>query len=81
MDNQNSQIVGKLFDTVGYSSDKDLRTLIDNLNLEQSIIFINKSLEFSYNKGIFTMVEAELVSKCLAILNSKMFVAQNESEN
>jgi len=81
MDNNTNKLVGELFGSIGYSSNEDLRNLIDGLTLEQSIIFINKSLEYSYSKGIFTMVETELISKCLSVLNSKMFTKPNESED
>ena len=81
MNNNTNKLVGELFGSIGYSSNEDLRNLIDGLTLEQSIIFINKSLEYSYNKGIFTMVETELISKCLAVLNSKIFKKPNESED
>lgn len=80
MDNNANKLVGELFGSIGYSSNDDLRNLIDGLTLEQSIIFINKSLEYSYGKGVFTMVETELISKCLSLLNSKVFTKPNETE-
>lgn len=69
MNDNQKDLVGYLFGVVGYKSDKQLRDLIDNLTLEQSLFFINKSLEYSYSKGIFTMTETELISKSLSILN------------
>ena len=75
MNDNQKDMVGYLFGIVGYKSDKQLRDLIDNLSLEQSLFFVNKCLEYSYSKGIFTMTETELISKSLSILN------QNLTEN
>ena len=68
----NNQQIGYLFQSIGYNSPIDLRNLIDDLTLEQSIIFITKSLEYAYEKGAFTMIETELISKSLAVLNSEI---------
>jgi hypothetical protein len=68
----NNQPIGYLFQSIGYNSPIDLRNLIDDLTLEQSIIFITKSLEYAYEKGAFTMIETELISKSLAVLNSEI---------
>ena len=71
MDNIQDEFQGYLFSSIGYKSDKDVRNLIDNLTFEQSLIFINKALEFAYSQGIYSMSETEIISKSLFILNSK----------
>jgi len=71
MDNIQDEFQGYLFSSIGYKSDKDVRNLIDNLTFEQSLIFINKGLEFAYSQGIYSMSETEIISKSLFILNSK----------
>lgn len=72
MDNTNDQFQGFLFSSIGYKSDKDVRNLIDNLNLEQSFVFINKALEYAHSQGAFTMLETEIISKSISIINSKI---------
>ena len=72
MDNLKEEFAGHLFSSIGYKSEKDVRNLIDNLNLEQSLVFINKALEYSYSQGVFSMIEAEIISKSLSILNSQI---------
>ena len=72
MDNTNNQFQGFLFSTIGYKSDKDVRSLINNLNLEQSFVFINKALEYAHSQGAFTMLETEIISKSISIVNSKI---------
>lgn len=66
------EFLGHLFSSIGYKSEKDIRNLIDNLSLEQSLVFINKALEYSYSQGVFSMIEVEIISKSLSILNSQI---------
>ena len=70
MNDTNNDVIGNLFGVVGYRNEKQIRSLIDNLELEQSIFFLNKSLEYAHAKGIFSMTETEVVSKSLSIINS-----------
>jgi len=72
MDNTTNQFQGFLFSSIGYKSDKDVRNLIDNLNFEQSFVFINKALEYAHSQGAFTMLETEIISKSVSIMNSKI---------
>lgn len=72
MDNSSEEIIGYLFESFGYKSEKDLRNLIDGLTKEQAIIFIKKSLEYSHQKGIFSMFETELISKSFSLINSEI---------
>ena len=74
MNNTNEQYQGYLFSSIGYKSEDDVRNLIENLNIEQAQIFINKALEFAYSQGIYSMVEVEIISKSLSIINSKNFL-------
>ena len=72
MDNTNTQFQGFLFSSIGFKSDKDVRDLINNLNLEQSFVFINKALEYAHSQGAFTILETEIISKSISIVNSKI---------
>ena len=72
MNNPNEQFQGHLFSSIGYKSEKDVRNLINDLNTQQSYVFINKALEFAYSQGIYSMVEVEIISKSLSILNSEL---------
>lgn len=74
MDNTNVEFQGYLFSSIGYKSDRDVRNLIDNLTPEQSFVFINKALEHSYSQGVYTMVEAEIISKSISIISSKILI-------
>lgn len=72
MNNTNEEFLGYLFSSIGYKSDRDVRNLIENLTPEQSFVFINKALEYSYSQGVYTMVETEIISKSLSMISSKL---------
>lgn len=81
MNNQsNKPVQNFLFESIGYQSNQDVRNLIENLNLEQSIFFIDKALQYSYGKGIYSMTETEILSKSLFILNSKIFTNEQSGQ-
>jgi hypothetical protein len=60
--------VGILFDKIQYNSPKDFEKLISELNEPQSFYVIQVALEKSYNSGIFTLQEAEILSKSLRMI-------------
>ena len=78
MNNTDDNNSNKLFETINYKSQSDLRNLIENLSLEQAIFFLNTAIGYSYNKGVFSLVESEIISKSLSLINSKVFIP-NES--
>jgi hypothetical protein len=67
MENQekNEQILGEIFGSVIYRSNEELNQLIDNITDEQISYFISLSLTSAFQRGAFTMVETEIVSKIL----------------
>lgn len=75
--NNNNEPIGYLFQSIGYNSPIDLRNMIDSLTAEQSLIFITKSLEYAHSKGVFTMIETEIISKSLSKFNSEFFLKKN----
>jgi hypothetical protein len=60
--------VGILFDKIQYNSPEDFEKLISELNEPQSFYVIQVALEKSYNSGIFTLQEAEILSKSLRMI-------------
>ena len=56
---------GTLLNYLSYASDKDLDLFIQNVNKEQSLVLIMEGIKHAYSKGVFTIIESELLSKCL----------------
>ena len=72
METKNEQI-GVLFGNISYTSEEQLNAIIDNMEYEQAIFFIIKSMEFSYGSGIYSLTESEILSKSLRIFSQKKF--------
>jgi hypothetical protein len=70
MEHNQSSIIN-LFDTIPSSSQEELDLICENLSEAQSLFFIIQALEFCYHKGVFSLTEAELVSKSIRTLNSR----------
>lgn len=64
------QPIGLLFDSISYNSVKDLNSLCDEINFEQSYYMVIKALEFAHKSGVYTLQESEIVSKSLRIMNN-----------
>jgi hypothetical protein len=67
MENQekNKEIMGEIFNTISYTSSEDLNNLIDNMNGEQIRYFTTLALTSAFQRGSFSLVESEIVSKVL----------------
>ena len=67
MENQekNEQILGEIFGSVVYRSNEELNQLIDNMNNEQIRYFTTLALTSAFQRGSFSLVESEIVSKVL----------------
>jgi hypothetical protein len=67
LDNLNSKIV--LFDTFQFNSNEDVNYFINNLTNEDSNSCIIQAIVSAYKRGAFTMLESEVISKSLRLLN------------
>jgi hypothetical protein len=63
--------IGLLFGNVSYYSEEHLNAIINDMEYEQSLFFIVRAVEFSYNSGIYSLTESEIISKSLRIFLQK----------
>ena len=54
-----------LFDDVAIYKPEDIENLIDNLSDEQAKFMIIRAVQMAYKHGVFSLTEAEIVSKSL----------------
>lgn len=64
--------LGYLFNSIVFYSENDLNNLIDNISLEQSIHIISKAVDVAHQSNIYTLQEAELLSKSMRILTHSL---------
>jgi len=60
--------VGTLYNSINYTTLEDLDIFIDNLNENQALFCLIEASKMAHNRNIFTIEEAELLSKSIRIL-------------
>jgi hypothetical protein len=65
---QEKQPIAYLFEEVAIYKPEDIDNLIDNLSDEQSKFMIIRAVQMAYKHGVFSLTEAEIVSKSLRVL-------------
>jgi hypothetical protein len=61
----NKNVKGTIFDTIEWVSQKQLNTLIDDMDDEQVRFLTIKALECGFSRASFSLVESEIVSKLI----------------
>ncbi len=61
----NKKTLGTIFDTITYDSLTQLDNLIDTMDDVQIKFLTTKALESSFNRGTFTLIECEIISKII----------------
>lgn len=58
-----------LFDSFQFNTNQDVDYFINNLTTEDSNNCIIQGIVSAYKRGAFTMIESEVISKSLRVLN------------
>jgi hypothetical protein len=61
----NKKTLGTIFDTITFNSSSQLDSLIDDMDDVQIKFLITKALEASFNRGAYTLIECEIISKII----------------
>jgi hypothetical protein len=56
------------FNSFNLKTEKEVNELMNNLTKEESLYFLVESVKYSYEKGLFNLHEAELMSKSIRML-------------
>ena len=62
---QEKQPIAYLFEEVAIYKPEDIENLIDNLSDEQAKFMIIRAVQMAYKNGLYSLTEAEIVSKSL----------------
>jgi hypothetical protein len=60
-----------LFDRINIQSSEDFENLLNDLNEERANFIIQIALEKAYNSGLYSLSEAEILSKSLRLKTKK----------
>jgi len=69
---ESKEPIGFLFERMVYYSDESIEGLIQSLDKKSVYFVLSQILEYSHSKNIYTLVESEIISKCLRILNKEI---------
>ena len=67
MESEKQPIV-HLFEDVAIYKTEDIENLIDNLTEEQAKFMLIRAVQMAYRHGLYSLTEAEIVSKSLRVL-------------
>lgn len=69
---ENKTPIGSIFGTIAIYEEKQVSQLIDTMEFEQAYFYITQALQHSFNSGVYSLQESEILSKSLRILSSKI---------
>lgn len=70
---EDKQPIGYLFDRIAFYSEESVSVMIDSLDKKTVGYILSQALEYSHSKNIFSLLESEVISKCLRIINKETF--------
>jgi hypothetical protein len=70
---EKKQPLGFLFETMAYYSEESAEQIVDNLDLNNSIFILSQAIQMAHSKNVFSLTESEIISKCLRIINKKIY--------
>lgn len=74
----NKKTIGNIFDTIRFDSSQQLNSLIDTMDDAQINFLTIKALESAFNRGAFSLVESEIVSKIIRNIGYTVVIENGE---
>lgn len=69
---ENKTPLGSIFGTIVYYDNKQLNEIADNMSFEQAYFYLTQALQHSFNSGVYTLQESEILSKSMRIISSRI---------
>ena len=70
---ENKQPIGLLFDSIAYYSQESVGNMIDSLDKKSIGYILSQALEYAHSKNVFNLLESEVISKSLRIINKEVY--------
>jgi len=70
---ENKQPLGFLFDGIAYYSQESVDNMVDSLDKKSIGYILSHALEYAHSKNVFNLLESEVISKCLRIINKEIY--------
>lgn len=66
---EEKDLFGKLFNSVPLLTENHLDTLLDSLDKDRSTYLLVQAVKHAYHSGLYSIGEAEVISKCIRVLS------------
>lgn len=70
---EEKQPLGFLFGSIAYFSEESIDSMISHMEKNSVPYLITQAIAHAHSKNAFTLVESEIISKCLRILNKEIY--------
>jgi hypothetical protein len=68
---EETQLFGKLFDTIPLYNEQHLDVLLETMDKQSSISILTHAVKYAYSQGIYSLGECEVISKSIRISNKE----------
>jgi hypothetical protein len=68
---QEQELFGKLFNSIPLYTESHLDAIMDSMDKEQSIYYLIQAVSHAYHSGVYTIGDAEVISKAIRIVTKK----------
>jgi hypothetical protein len=68
---EEEKLYGKLFNTIPLYDENHLNVLLDTMNQDNAIYLLTQAVKYAYHSGIYSIGEAEVISKSIRLLNKE----------
>lgn len=65
---EQEKLFGKLFDTIPLVSEEHLNVIQQTMDKEHAIYMLVQAVKYAYLQNIYTLAEAEIISKSIRML-------------
>ena len=66
---EEKQLFGNLFTTIPLLSEEHLNVILQTMDKDKAIFFLVQAVKQAYHSGIYTLAEAEVLSKSIRVLS------------
>jgi hypothetical protein len=68
---EEKELFGNLFNIIPLHNEEHLETILTTIDKEQSLFFIVQAVKHAYHQGVYSIGEAEVISKCIRVLSKE----------
>jgi hypothetical protein len=55
----------KLFGSLEIETPDTISTLVDSMTKDQALFLLTESVKFAYKRGVYSLLESEVISRCV----------------